>query len=111
MDIARTIGRTSARRRVAIGLAGVLGAILLSAGACEDRGTVDAPIDQDLQDNQAPFIVNMPDGYMNLALKCLGRDLLVAHTRAAAPTVLPDADACAEGNAERFGIPRIAESG
>ncbi|MDY7103612.1 MAG: hypothetical protein S0880_20725 [Actinomycetota bacterium] len=96
-------------RRVAIGLAGVLGAILLSAGACEDRGTVDAPIDVELQDNQAPLIVNMPNGYMNLAVKCLGRDLLVAHTRDAAPTVVANADACAEGNAERYGIPRVAE--
>lgn len=86
---------------------GVVGAtVVLTAGACEDRGTVDAPIDPQLQDNQAPFIVNMPDGYLNLALKCLGDDLLVAHTRQAAPVVVPDSDLCGPGTS----IPQVADS-
>lgn len=79
----------------------------LSAGSCQRRGTRDAPIDADLQDNQAPFIVNMPDGYMNLALKCVGPDLIVAHTRAAAPVVVAGSENCAEGRAEALGIPRV----
>lgn len=72
--------------------------LALTAGACEERGTNDAPIDPALADDQAPFIVNMPDGYMNLALKCLGPDLVVAHTRQAAPTVVPGSPLCAEGS-------------
>ena len=85
-------------RRMLIGV-GALGALLvLTAGACEDRGTIDAPIDRNLQDNQAPYIVNMPDGYMNLALKCLGDDLIVAHTRQAAPIVVADSELCGPGS-------------
>jgi hypothetical protein len=81
--------------------------LTLGAGACEHRGTVDAPIDQQRQDNQAPLIVNEPDQYMNFAIKCLGGDLLVAHTRNAAPVVTPNADACKPGQAEALGIPRV----
>ena len=85
-------------RRMLIGV-GALGALLvLTAGACEDRGTIYAPIDRNLQDNQAPYIVNMPDGYMNLALKCLGDDLIVAHTRQAAPIVVADSELCGPGS-------------
>lgn len=85
-------------RRMMVAMAAVVALLVLTAGACEDRGTNDAPIDPNLQDDQAPFIVNMPDGYMNLALKCLGDDLIVAHTRAAAPVVLPDSDLCLDGS-------------
>lgn len=85
--------------------------LLLTAGACERRGTRDAPIDASKQDNQAPFIVNMPNGYMNLALKCVGDDLVIAHTRAAAPVVVADASSCAPGEAERVGIPRVGGTG
>ena len=78
--------------------------LLLAAGACEERGTKDAPIDPALQDNAAPFIVNMPDSYMNLALKCLGDDLIIAHTREAAPVVIGDSAACDEGGV----VPHVA---
>lgn len=83
-------------------LLGVLGAlaavVLLTAGACEDRGTGDAPVDRSLVDDQAPYIVNMPDGFMNLALKCLGDDLIVAHTRQASPLVVADSELCGPGS-------------
>lgn len=99
------------RRRLAIIPAGAALALLLTAGACEDRGTVDAPIDQRLQDNQAPLIVNMPDGFMNLALKCVGSTLVAAHTRQGPPVLVAESDACAEGRAESLGIPRAQEGG
>lgn len=85
-------------RRLLIVLVAIGAAVVLTAGACEDRGTRDAPIEPSLQDNQAPFIVNMPNGYMNLALKCLGDDLIVAHTRQAAPVVLQDSALCGPGS-------------
>lgn len=75
--------------------------------ANEDQGTRDAPIDANLQDNAAPLIVNGPNGFHNLALKCAAGDLLVVHTRAAAPVVVKDSSACAPGAAEALGIPRI----
>jgi hypothetical protein len=71
--------------------------LVATAGACEERGTNDAPIDLNLQDDTAPYIINMPDGYMNLALKCIGDDLVIAHTREAAPLVVESADVCREG--------------
>jgi hypothetical protein len=90
-------------RKLWIGIAALTAAIVLTAGACEDRGTRDAPIDTRLQDNTAPYIVNMPDQYANLALKCLGNDLLVSHTREAPPLVVEDADACVNDS----DVPRV----
>lgn len=96
------------RRRIALAVivAPFIG-LALTAGACERRGTVDAPINQGLQDNQAPLIVNEPDGYMNFALKCLGGDLLAAHTRNAAPIIVSGSTACKPGAAEALKIPRV----
>ena len=93
-------------RRLLVVLGGIGVGLVLTAGACEDRGTVDAPIDRSLQDNQPPFIVNMPDGYMNLALKCLGDDLVIAHTRQASPLLVPDSDLCGPGTA----VPQVGDS-
>lgn len=85
-------------RRLGISVGAVAVGLVLTAGACEERGTNDAPIDRSLQDDQAPFIVNMPNGYMNLALKCLGDDLIVAHTRSASPIMVPDSELCGPGS-------------
>jgi hypothetical protein len=71
--------------------------LLLTAGACEDRGTRDAPIDTSLQDNTSPYIINMPDGFMNLSLKCLEDTLVVVHTRTAPPVLIDDSNLCREG--------------
>lgn len=94
-------------RKIAVVAIALAGGLALTAGGCEETGTRDAPINTGLQDNQAPFIVNMPNGYMNLALKCLGGDLVIASTREAPPVVIADATACAEGRAEELNIPRI----
>ena len=72
-----------------------------------ERGFRDAPVDLVLQDNVAPFIVNMPDKFANLALKCLEGDLMVSHTRNGAIVVAPNASVCLPGAAERVGVPRI----
>jgi len=75
----------------------VAAVLLLSAGACEDRGTRDAPVDTRLQDNTSPYIINMPDGFMNLSLKCLEDTLVVVHTRTASPVIVDDSALCREG--------------
>lgn len=93
-----------ARYVIAAGALAVLG---LAGCASEDRGTRDAPVDARLQDNQAPLIVNMPNGYMNPALKCVGDMLIISHTRAASPVAIDEASPCAEGVAEELGIPRV----
>lgn len=94
------------RRKLLASLALLVAIPFVAASSCESRGTRDAPIDTRLQDNQAPYIVNEPDGFMNLALKCLGGDLIIAHTRQGAPVVLEDNELCAEGATN--GIPRVS---
>ncbi len=69
-------------------------AVLAVACSKEERGVVDAPIDPGLQDDSAPLIVNMPDKFMNLALKCIDTTLVVSHTREAATVVIDDASLC-----------------
>lgn len=81
------------RRALTIGAA-LTALLVLTAGSCESRGTGDAPVDTRLMDETAPYIINMPDQFMNLALKCVGDDLIVAHTREAPPLYIPDADPC-----------------
>ena len=70
-----------------------------------------APVDKGRQDDQAPYVVNMPNGYLNMALKCVASDLLVSHTRIAPPVVVANSSACDEGVAEKLGIPRIMARG
>jgi len=86
-----------------------VGLLVVTLGACasETHGTKDAPIDTSLQDNQAPFIVNMPDTFHNLALKCAGGDLLISHTREGAPIVAEDNALCAEGSTSK--VPKVGE--
>lgn len=93
-------------RKTLLTAAGI--AIVGVSCASGERGTIDAPIDSTKQENSAPYIVNGPNGYHNLALKCLGADLLVTHTRQAPPIVVVGASSCRPGVAEAIGIPRVA---
>lgn len=73
------------------------GAVVMGLAACSqpDHGTGDSPVEPvNQQDNRAPHIINMPDGFMNLAFKCNGKDGIYAHTRAASPVVIPNDPNC-----------------
>lgn len=94
-------------RKWALGIFALAALLICSSCASEDRGTRDAPIDTNLQANQAPFILNGPDHFHGLALMCLDNDLTVTHTREAAPVIVPRASACDPGVAEAIGIPRV----
>ena len=84
----------------------------IAVGCSKDRkGLGDSPVDKGRHDDQAPYIINMPNGFMNLALKCVSKDLVVSHTRQAPPVVVANAASCAEGEAERLGIPRVVARG
>lgn len=104
--------RMTTSRRWALTLFGTA-AFLIGMGVCsgcgarEDHGVRDAPINTDLQANLAPFIVNGPDRFHNLALMCVADDLTVTHTREAAPVVVSHSSACDPGVAEALGIPRV----
>lgn len=68
---------------------------LLGGCAASSRGTKDSPVEPAAQqDNLAPHIINMPDGFMNLAFKCNGTDGIYAHTRDAAPVIVPNDPNC-----------------
>lgn len=74
--------------------------IIVGLGACSqpDHGTGDSPVEPvNQQDNRAPHIINMPDGFMNLAFKCNGKDGVYAHTRDASPVVVPNDPNCTGG--------------
>jgi hypothetical protein len=88
-------------------LAFVLALAFLAGCADDNEGTQDSPVDTDLKDNQAPYVINFPDMFMGMALKCVGDTLVISHTRPGSPVAIGGASACAEGEAEKIGIPRI----
>jgi hypothetical protein len=61
----------------------------------DKRGRGDAPVSR--YDDKAAVVVNMPDLFMNVAFKCLGVNGVYAHTREAAPVIIPNDPICAEG--------------
>lgn len=71
----------------------VLAAVLLAGCATEKRGTIDAPISHP-SNNKPATIINMPDGYLNLAFKCHGPDGIYSHRRVAAPVIIPNDANC-----------------
>jgi len=59
-----------------------------------DRGKGDAPVGD--RDDAPAVVVNFPDGFMNVAVKCHGPNGIYTHTRAAAPVVVPNDPTCQE---------------
>jgi hypothetical protein len=45
-------------------------------------------------DDSPAHVVNMPNGFMNIAFKCMGVNGIYAHTRTAAPVVVPNDPEC-----------------
>ena len=86
------------RTRLTIAAAGVF---LVGAAGCqsynERRGKGDAPVGA--TDDTPAKVVNFPNGFMNVAFKCIGPNGVYAHTREAAPAVVPDDPNCATGAA------------
>jgi hypothetical protein len=74
-------------------------ALILVLGGCsawnDAHGKGDAPVGR--QDDSPAYVINMPDGFMNFAFKCNGKDGLYAHTRDAAPVVIPNDPNCTAG--------------
>jgi hypothetical protein len=84
------------RKKIAFLLIGIIAAF--SVAACGDnfnnqRGRGDAPVAA--KDDSAAEIINMPDLFMNLATKCNHGNRIYAHTRDAAPVVVPNDPSCA----------------
>lgn len=76
------------KKLIAIG-AGVLLALGLTASSCDQKGLGDAHVGR--YDDSPAFVINMPDTFMNVAIKCDPAGFRIyAHTREAAPVVMKD---------------------
>lgn len=56
------------KRHVAWGLVATV--VLVGGCAQKSNGTQDSPVDQKNTDNRPAQIINFPDGYFNVAVKC-----------------------------------------
>lgn len=62
----------------------------VSCAPAEGSGTRDAPIDVRLRENSAPFVANTPNGFMNVAIRCVGANAIYAPAQPAAPVAIVD---------------------
>lgn len=78
----------------------LLAAALIAATAgCsswnDQRGRGDAPVDS--YDDEPAVVINFPDKFANVAVKCLGSTGVYTSTREAPPVVVPQDAHCTEG--------------
>lgn len=76
-------------------------AVGTSAASCNAKGTGDAPVEPvDKQNNAPAHIINMPDGFPNVAVKCdQGTGIYVtSHGKSdVPPVIIPNDPRCAPG--------------
>lgn len=86
----------------------IIAAIVLSATAVgcsghnDDRGKGDAPVQNRAGDDAPAVVVNFPDGFANIAFKCLNGSGLYVTTRNAAPVVVKDDPSCSGSTVRSF---------
>lgn len=70
--------------------------LLIPLAACssynDKRGRGDAPVKQ--YDDTPAYVINMPDQFANVAIKCYGGNGVYETTREAAPVVVADDPMC-----------------
>lgn len=72
-------------------------ALALMAGCSEyndDRGKGDAPVEDRNGDDKPAVVLNFPDSFANVAIKCYGGTAVISTTREAPVQVIPDATIC-----------------
>ena len=88
------------RTKVIIGIIIAL-AIGIGASSCgewnDERGKGDAPVQDKAGDDRAAVVINMPDGFANVAIKCYAGNGLYVTTRDAPPIIIADDPNC-DGN-------------
>jgi len=60
----------------------------------DNRGKGDAPVESRKGDDKAAVVINFPDTFANVALKCYGGTGFVSTTREAPVQVVPEARWC-----------------
>ena len=68
---------------------------VLSLAACSDTTPVGDSPTGDVDDTPAN-VINFPNGFMNVAHKCMGPNGIYTHTRAASPVVIANDPLCAD---------------
>lgn len=63
------------------------------SGYNNERGRGDAPVGE--RDDTPAQVINFPDLFMNVAMKCLGGNGIYTHTREGAPVVVANDPECA----------------
>lgn len=81
------------KKRFTVVSALVLAVAISGTAACsgynDDRGKGDAPVTN--QDDSPAQVINFPDGFANVAVKCDGNGFRIySTTRVAPPVVVPD---------------------
>lgn len=84
-----------ARLRILAAAAVLALALAGCSGHENERGRGDAPVTG--RDDEPAYVLNMPDQFANVAMKCLGPNGVYSTTREAAVTVVVDDPNCAEG--------------
>jgi hypothetical protein len=76
-----------------------IGVVVVALAGCsawnDDRGKGDSPVGK--TDDSPARVINMPDGFANLAIKCDRGNGIYVTTRDAAPTVIVNDPNCAKG--------------
>lgn len=60
----------------------------------DDRGKGDAPVQDRNGDDKPAVVINFPDGFANVAIKCYSGTAVVSTTREAPVQVVPDSVMC-----------------
>jgi hypothetical protein len=76
-------------------VAGLLLAVALGACSNDEEGRGDAPVDQKNINDAPAYVINFPDSFHNVAVKCDPHGFRIfSHTRAGSPPVILRDDSC-----------------
>lgn len=78
---------------LALTVAFVLGAVGCS-GWNNERGLGDAPVMEKNGNDDPAVVINFPDTFANVAIKCFNGTAIISHTREAQPLVIADSTFC-----------------
>lgn len=72
--------------------------VILSLTGCSEyndqRGKGDAPVENREGDDKAAVVINFPDTFANVAIKCYAGTAIISTTREAPVNVIPDSTFC-----------------
>lgn len=79
--------------------------VILATGCSEyndDRGRGDAPVQNREGDDKPAVVINFPDNFANVAIKCYKGTAVISTTREAPVQIVPDSVMCNGDNVVRL---------